>query len=85
MVCIWRHQNNDYTNYDQFVPNFVMAYETIQLVSVTDLKLFVPMKTELRPKKLENFLLFVWEKCVGRHCFAYQHGCRNINVWMEIF
>ena len=62
MVCIWRHQNNDYANYDQFVPNFVMAYETIQLVSVTDLKLFVPMKTELWAKEVGEFSIIFMGK-----------------------
>ena len=30
---------------------------------------------------MENFLLCFIEKCAGRHSFAHQHGCRNINVW----
>ena len=34
MVCIRRHQKHDYANYDQFVPNFDMVYETIKRVSV---------------------------------------------------
>ena len=37
----------DYANYDQFVPNFDMDYKTIHHVSVPNLKLFGPMKTEL--------------------------------------
>ena len=42
-------------NYDQFAPNFDMAYKTSQCVSVPNLKLFALMS--YRPKKLENFLL----------------------------
>ena len=34
-----------------------MAYETTLRVSVPNLKLFGPIKTELRVKKLKNFLL----------------------------
>ena len=48
---------HDYANYDQFAPNFDVAYKTIQRVFVPNLKLFGPMNTELWAKKLENFLL----------------------------
>ena len=36
---------HDHVNYDQFAPNFVIAYKTIQRVSVPNLNLFGPMKT----------------------------------------
>ena len=39
---------HDYANYDQFVPNFDVAYKTIKRVSVPNLKSFGPTKTELR-------------------------------------
>ena len=81
MVCIWRHQKHDYANYDQFAPSFVIAYKTTQHVSVQNLNLFGSMKTELRAKKLGNFLLCNMGKWAGRYSFAYQHGCHNINAW----
>ena len=37
-VCIGCQENQDYENYDQFAPNFGMAYKTIQRVSVQNLK-----------------------------------------------
>ena len=77
MVCICRHQKHDYANYDRFVPNLGMAYKTIKRVSVPNLKLFGPTKTELRAKKLENFLLCYMGKLAG----GVLYGCRNINVW----
>ena len=57
-----------------------MAYRTIPSVSVPDLKLFGSMKTELNAKNLENFLLCSMGKWAGRHSFAHQHGCCNINA-----
>ena len=39
-------KHND-ANYDQFAPNFDMAYKTTQCVSVLNLKLFVSTKAEL--------------------------------------
>ena len=38
---------HDYTNDNQFGPNFDVVYETIQRVSVPYLKSFGPMKTEI--------------------------------------
>ena len=46
---------HDYANYDQFAPNFVIAYKTIQHVSVPNLSLFGSMKTELRAKEVGKF------------------------------
>ena len=50
---------------DQFAPNFGMAYETIQRLSVSNLKLFGLMTTELWRKEVEgkNFLLC----CMGKY------------------
>ena len=39
-VCIWRHQKHENANYDQFAPKFYMACETVQIVSVPNLKVF---------------------------------------------
>ena len=72
---------HDYANYDQFAPNFNMAYKTIQCVSVPNLKLFRSLKTELWTRIFGEFLLCCTGKWAGGHSFAYQHGCRNINVW----
>ena len=47
VVCICRHQKHDSANYDKFAPNFDIAYKTIQRVSVPNLNLLRPMKTEL--------------------------------------
>ena len=62
MVCICCHQKHDYANYDQFASNFDIAYKTIQRVSVPNLNLFGPKKTEFLAKELEDFQLYVmWE------------------------
>ena len=59
MAWISRHQKRDYANYDQFAPNFVIAYKTIQRVSVANLNLFGPMKTELRAKEVGKFSIIM--------------------------
>ena len=46
---------HDYANNDRFVPNFDMAYKTMKLVSVPNLKSFRPTKTELRAKEGGEF------------------------------
>ena len=38
---------HDCANYNQFAPNFDVAYKTIKCVSMPNLKLFGPKKTEL--------------------------------------
>ena len=81
VVCIWRHQKLDYANYDQFAPNCDMAYKTIQRVSVPNSKLFRRMNIELWTKEAGHFFISYMGKRAGRHSFAHQHGCRNINVW----
>ena len=53
---------HDNANYEQFAPNFGVADKTMQGVSVPNLKLFGPMKTELWGKKVKNFLLC----CMGK-------------------
>ena len=40
-------QKHDHSSYDQFIRNFDMAYETIQRVSLPNLKLFGSTKREL--------------------------------------
>ena len=47
VVYMWRYQKHDYANYDQFAPNFDMAYKTILCVFVPNLKLFGRTKTKL--------------------------------------
>ena len=81
MVCVWRHQKHDYASYDRFVPNFDMAYKTITHVSVPNLKSFRPTKTKLRAKEGGEFFIMLYGKMGWGRSFAYQHGCRNINVW----
>ena len=46
---------HDHANYDQFAPNFDMAYETIQCVLVPNLKLYGPTKAELKAKEVGEF------------------------------
>ena len=70
----------DYANYDQFAPNFDMAYKIIQCVSVPNLKLFGSIKTELRAKEVGEFFITLYEKLGWGHSLAHQHGCHNINV-----
>ena len=55
MVCIWRHQKHEHANYDQFGPNFDMAYKTIQCVSVPNLKSFGSMKEDLWVTEVGEF------------------------------
>ena len=43
---------HDYANYDQFAPNSDIAHKTAQRVSVPNLNLFGPMKTELQAKEV---------------------------------
>ena len=50
------------TNYDQFAPNFDIAYKTIQCVSVPNLNLFGPMKTELLAKEVGEFSIMLYGK-----------------------
>ena len=52
----------DYANYDQFAPNFGMAYKTIQRVSVPNLKLFGSLKTVLWAKEVGEFFIMLYRK-----------------------
>ena len=53
---------HDYANYDQFAPNFDMVYKTMQRVSVPNLKLFGPMKTEIWAKEVGEFSITLYGK-----------------------
>ena len=68
---------HDYVNNDQFSPN--RACKTVQHVSVANLKLFGPIKTELWDKEVREFSIM--GKWVSGLSFAHHHGCHNINVW----
>ena len=46
----------------QFAPKFDMAYKTIQCVSVLNLKLFGPTKTELWEKEVGHFSIMLYGK-----------------------
>ena len=46
--------NRDHGNYDQFAPNFDMAFGTIQSVLVPNLKSHGPIKIELWTKEVEE-------------------------------
>ena len=82
VVWIWRHQKHDYVNYDRFVANFYMAYQTIKHVSLSNLKSVGPTKTVSRAEKVGEFSIMLWyEKWAGRCSLAYQHGCCSKNVW----
>ena len=70
-----------YANYDRFVPNFDMAYKTIKRISVPNLKSFRPTKTELRAKEDGECSIMLYGKMGWGRSLAYQHSCRNINVW----
>ena len=62
VVCILRHQKQEYANDDQFSPNFDMVYNTIQLVYVPNLKSFGLMKTDLSAKESwRSFYYVIWE------------------------
>ena len=51
---------HDYRNYDRFLPNFDLAYKTIQRVSASNLKSFGPTKTELRAKEVREFPVMLY-------------------------
>ena len=70
VVCIWRHQKHDYSNFD-------MAFETIKRVCVPNLKSFGPTKTELRTIKGGELSIMLY----GKMGWGRSHGCRNIDVW----
>ena len=72
---------HDYANYDRFVPNFDMAYKTIEHVSVPNLKSFGPTRTELRAKEVGEFSIMFYEKMGWGYSLAHHYGCHNINVW----
>ena len=74
VVCIY-----DITDYIQIVVNLPQILmnpvkKTIQCVSVPNLNLFGPMKTELWVKEVGKFSIMLYGK-MG------QHVCHNINVW----
>ena len=52
-----------------------------QKVSVPNLKLFGSIKTELLAKEVGESSIMLYGKMGWGHSVAYQHGCRNINVW----
>ena len=54
-------QKHDYTNYDQSAPNFDTSCETIQCVSVANLKGFGPMKNESQAKEVGEFSIMLYE------------------------
>ena len=55
-------RNNDYANYDQFLPNFVMTCNIIY-VSIPNLKSFGPLKAELvsGPRSWKISFYVMWE------------------------
>ena len=55
MVCIQRPRKYHHVDYDQFVPNFDICLIRPYSVSLPDLKLFGPMKTEVWAKKVGEF------------------------------
>ena len=75
------HQKYDYANHDRFVPNFDMAYKTVRLVPVPNLKSFRPTRTELPAKEVGQFSIMVYGKMGWGRSIAHQHGCCKINVW----
>ena len=57
-----KNQKHNYANYDQFTPNFNMASDIKQGVSVSHLKLFGPMKTELWAEEFGEFSIMLYGK-----------------------
>ena len=50
------------SNYNQFAPNFDITYKTIQRVSVPNLNLSAPMKTELEAKEVGEITIMLYGK-----------------------
>ena len=57
-----------------------MVYKIIKCVSVPNLKLFGSTKTVLWAKEVGELSIMLFGKWAGRHSFAYQNDCHNINV-----
>ena len=74
-------KKHDYANNDQFASNFDIACKTMQCVSVPSLKLFGQIKTELSAKEVGEVSVLLHGKIGWRPSVAYQHGCRNVNIW----
>ena len=65
VVFIWRHQRYVYESYNQFAPNFDMAYKTIQHVFVSDVKLFGSLnKNKVIGRKTWRIFYVIWESGV---------------------
>ena len=62
------------------IKNMIMQV-MIDCVSVPNLKSFRPTKTKLWAKEGGEFSIMLYGKMGWGHSLAYQHGCRNINVW----
>ena len=75
---------HDYANYDQFGLNFDMACKTIQRVSVSNLKLFRPMNTELWAKEFGEFSITLHGKMGWRAFFCPPSWLPQFNC-VEIF
>ena len=57
---MWRNQKHDHVNYDQFAPNFNMAYETIQRASAAPSYL-AHRKQSYRLRSWRIFYYVIWE------------------------
>ena len=59
-----------------------MANKTIKHVSVlSKFEVISTNETDLRAKEFEEFSIMLYGKMGWGRSLAYQHGCRNINVW----
>ena len=62
-------------DYDQFAPNFDVAYKTIQCVFVPTLELFGPKKTELWAKEVGKLSIILYGKIVCPPTWLPQCRC----------
>ena len=78
---IWRHQEHDCANHDQFAPKFCCDLQNHTVCHCTKFEVIWTNRNSYGPKKLEDFLLCCMRKWTGGHSFAHQHDCGNTNVW----
>ena len=57
VICTWRHQKDDYANYDQFASNFDKAFRPYNVSLHQIWRCLDQWKQSYGPKNLENFLL----------------------------
>ena len=73
---------HDYANYEQFAPNFDMAYETVQGVSTKfEVTVVGPMTIELWAREVRELFIKLYGKISWWAFCCPLTWLLNINVW----